>query len=96
MASDAQKSEIHESTADASTSPTAGGDQQATRQGAKGGDDRVPAGAKVPLERPADVRILGDETDAGGPLRIETDDPDLEPRQTFPTERGPQARPPKR
>jgi hypothetical protein len=88
--SDAQKSEVHESTADASSSPTARGDQKATKDAAGTADDRVPHGQPIPLERPDNVRIVSDETDAGGPLVIETDDPDVVPKQTFPTERGPQ------
>lgn len=88
--SDAQKSEVHESTADASSSPTARGDQKATRDAAGTADDRVPHGQQIPVEQPEKVRIVRDETDQGGPLVIETDDPDVVPKQTFPTERGPQ------
>jgi hypothetical protein len=92
-----QKSEVHESTADASTSPTAGRDQDMTRRAhsAQSPDDRTP---KIPLNPPTDIRIVSDETDDGGPLVIESNDPDLNPPQTpkdpFPTLGTPEIDPP--
>ena len=80
MPTEPQKSEVHESTADASTSPTAGRDQEMTRRAdpARSPDDPTP---KVPLNPPEDIRIVSDETDDGGPLVIESNDPDLNPPQ---------------
>jgi hypothetical protein len=91
-----QKSEVHESTADASTSPTAGRDQEATRRAdsARPPDDERP---KVPLKG-ADATILRDETDDGGPLVVESNDPDLNPpkvpKEPFPTLGTPEIDPP--
>jgi hypothetical protein len=95
-----QKSEIHESTADASTAPTGGGDTETTRSAPvdrthAGPDPDHPRVAPVP---PTDVRIVRDETDDGGPLVIESNDPDLNPprppRDPFPTDRKPEIDPP--
>jgi hypothetical protein len=96
MAIEPQKSEVHESTADASTSPTGGRDQEATRRAESGRspDDDAP---KVPLD-PPEVRIVKDETDDGGPLVVESDDPDLNPPRVpvdpFPTLGKPEIDPP--
>ena len=100
MPTDPQKSEVHESTADASTSPTGGGDQDATRgappdRAGAAADDRNP---KLNPAPPTDVHIIRDETDDGGPLVIESTDPDLNPprvpQNPFPTERKPEIDPP--
>jgi hypothetical protein len=100
MATDPQKSEVHESTADASTSPTGGADEDATRRGPAdraraGPDDRQPPVNPAP---PTDVRVIRDETDDGGPLVIESSDPDLNPPRApidpFPTDRKPEIDPP--
>jgi hypothetical protein len=97
---DTEKSEIHESTADASTSPTGGGDVEATRgapvdRTRAGADRDQPRVAPVP---PTDVHIVRDETDDGGPLVIESNDPDLNPprvpQNPFPTEGKPEIDPP--
>lgn len=95
----AQRSEVHETTGDASAAPAAGGDEQATRDfpGRTEASDRVPT---LPLEVPIDVRVVRDDTDAGGPLVIESGDPDLNPPRTpkdpFPTDRTPEVDPPLR
>jgi hypothetical protein len=92
-----QKSEVHESTADASTSPTGGADQETTR---RTDPDRPPQddSSKVPLRPPTDVRIIEDQTDDGGPLVVESSDPDLNPPRVpvdpFPTEGKPEIDPP--
>src|SRR5687768_919301 len=96
MPTEPQKSEVHESTGDASTSPTAGRDQDMTRRSEAGHspDDDAP---KLPLN-PPDVRIVKDETDDGGPLVVESDDPDLNPPRVpvdpFPTLGKPEIDPP--
>lgn len=91
-----QKSEVHESTADASTMPTGGADEELTRTTrsapAPHPPDRV---APIP---PQDVQIVDDQTDDAGPLKIKSSDPDLNPPQApknpFPTDRTPQIDPP--
>ena len=96
QSSDAQKSEVHATTGDASTAPTSGGRPQ-TAAGAKP--------AHSPTDGPIDlsgieggVRVIRDDTDAGGPLVIESDDPDLNPPRVpsdpFPTDRTPEVDPP--
>ena len=98
MPTNPQQSEVHESTADASTSPTSGRDTDAT-QHAKSEPQPLDGRPKIPLD-PPDVRIIEDQTDDGGPLVVESDDPDLNPPRTpkdpFPTERTPQIDPPVR
>jgi hypothetical protein len=94
-----QKSEVHATTGDASTTPTGGGDQETTRRTPS---DRPPDGrrgdAGINPEPPTDVRIVSDETDDAGPLVIQSSDPDLNPPRTpkdpFPTERKPEIDPP--
>ena len=95
--SDAQKSEVHASTGDASTSPLAAGDTQTTRSVARTGspDDRP----QWPLEpMPAETQVVRDDTDEGGPLIVKSSDPNLNPpsvpRDPFPTERTPEFDPP--
>src|SRR5688500_5062740 len=91
-----QKSEVHESTGDASTSPTGGRDQEMTRRAEAGRspDDDAP---KAPLN-PPEVWIVKDETADGGRLVVESDDPDLNPRRVpvdpFPTLGKPEIDPP--
>ena len=83
--SDAQKSEVHTATGDASTSPAAAGDAQTTRGAV---DKRHPEGRKSgPGVREADVKIVRDETDDGGPLVIETKDQDEQPPQDRPDDK---------
>ena len=97
MATDPQKSEVHESTADPSTSPTGDADERATKR-AHGAAPAAQQAAKLPLNPPDDIRIVKDETDDGGPLVIESSDPDLNPPRTpkdpFPTLRTPESDPP--
>ena len=85
--SDAQKSEIHQTTADASTSPTAANDEAPTRSAGK---HTTPWNqSKLVPEPPINATIVKDDTDAGGPLVIKSDDPDLNPPRApidpFPT-----------
>lgn len=93
---DAQKSEVHASTADASTSPTAAGDAETTRPTGHG---KAPAdpNPRNPVG-PADLKVIKDETDVGGPLVITTVDPALNPPRVpsdpFPTDRTPEIDPP--
>jgi len=92
---DPQKSEVHESTADASTAPTGGADQETTRATPAAHDKTNP---KLNPAPPTDVHIVRDETDDGGPLVIESSDPDLNPTRApidpFPTDRKPEIDPP--
>lgn len=73
--SDAQKSEVHGATGDASTSPNFVEDAETT----KGAVDRKhPHGKEVvPDIRESDVKIVRDDTDNRGPLVVESNDPDL-------------------
>jgi hypothetical protein len=97
MTTDPQKSEVHESTADASSSPTGDADERATRR-TRGASPAAEQPAKLPLNPPDDIRIVKDETDDGGPLVVESSDPDLNPPRTpkdpFPTLRTPEIDPP--
>lgn len=93
---DAQKSEVHATSADASTSPTARGDADATRP-AVAPSPQSPKRDFDPLQ--GDLRVVSDDTDAGGPLVIESDDPGLQhidlPKEEFPqTDRTPEIDPP--
>ena len=72
--SDAQKSEVHDTSADASTSPAAAGDNKTTRQA---GHDPAKLDPKMQPEPPRDVNIVRDDTNEGGPLVVESNDPDL-------------------
>jgi hypothetical protein len=97
--SDAQKSEVHESTADAAASPTGGRDAEATGRLQRGHERAWPDGPEpVNPAPPADVRVVRDETDDGGPLVVQSSDPDLNPPHApidpFPTERKPEIDPP--
>jgi hypothetical protein len=72
---DAQKSEAHAVTEDASTSPLAAPERPGeTRRPA---DDAPAPGARLIPEPPREVKVLRDETSDGGPLVIESNDPDL-------------------
>jgi hypothetical protein len=94
-ASDAQKSEVHTTTADASTSTTAARDADTTRAQPR---PKAPSDHPRDLEGVRGVRIVRDDTDSGGPLVIESDDPALQsldlPKEEFPTERTPEIDPP--
>jgi hypothetical protein len=93
---DAQKSEVHDTTADASTSPTSQGDRATTRHA--GGDKSRETPKQQPEDLSPDTRIVRDDTSEGGPLVVESDDPDLNPPRTpkdpFPTDRKPEIDPP--
>jgi hypothetical protein len=91
--SDAQKSEVHDSTADADGSPTAEGDAAETRR-AVYRDIEPEHEYRTPSPPSAGTHIVKDETDVGGPLIIESDDPDLSPPHVpidpFPTDGTPE------
>jgi hypothetical protein len=95
--SDAQKSEVHASTGDASTSPVAAGDTQTTHSAVRSAsaDDR-PQWPLEPLH--AGTQVVRDDTDEGGPLVVKSSDPNLNPpsapRDPFPTERKQEIDPP--
>src|SRR5438552_533385 len=93
--SDAQKSEVHDTTADAASSPTSPGDQATTK--ASGTDKTRPTPKMKADDLSPGTRIIRDETSDGGPLVVESDDPDLNPPRTpkdpFPTERTPEIDP---
>ena len=97
MPTEPQKSEVHESTADAATSPSGNADERATRR-AHSAPSPDRQASKLPLNPPEDARIVSDDTDFGGPLVVQSDDPDLNPPRTpkdpFPTERTPEIDPP--
>jgi hypothetical protein len=101
MPTNPQQSEVHESTADASTSPTAGQDQQTTRQSTPGQrEDPWPDTPQLIPDPPSDVQIVRDDTDDAGPLIIKSTDPDLNPprapKDPFPTLGKPEIDPPVR
>ena len=88
--SDAQKSEVHDTTDDAATSPVATNELQS-------GLDRpkMPHGEIHPMTVTlADATIVRDDTDAGGPLILTSNDPELNPPRVpidpFPTDGTPQ------
>ena len=100
-ASDAQKSEVHAMTGDASGSPA--GDDGVGERAVRVDPDRpgqADAGrdkwSVEPLQ--GQTRVVRDDTDAGGPLVIQSDDPDLNPprvpQDPLPTERMPEIDPP--
>ncbi|HEX8325449.1 MAG TPA: hypothetical protein VF595_16215 [Tepidisphaeraceae bacterium] len=92
---DAQKSEVHAATGDASTSPTAAGDAETTRPTGHG---KAPADPNPRNPVGPDVRVIRDDTDSGGPLVVESSEPELNPPRVrsdpFPTERKPEIDPP--
>lgn len=90
-----QKSEVHETTDDAESGPVAaGGEVQrgAAKPAMPHGDIRP---TSVTL---SDATIVRDDTDVGGPLVIQSDDPDLNPPRVpapeFPTDGTPEFDPP--
>jgi hypothetical protein len=91
---DAQKSEVHDATDDATSSPAFVDEAQ------KGQDKlRAPRGdVRVPDVTLAEADVVRDDTDIGGPLVLESDDPALNPPQTpkdpFPTDGTPEIDPP--
>jgi hypothetical protein len=91
--SDAQKSEVHEATADAESSPTAAGDAATTRIVVY----REISAAPVSAGPVQDMHIIDDQTDDGGPLIIESADPELNPPHApiveFPTDGTPEIDP---
>ena len=93
--SEAQKSEVHDTTADAEGSPTAEGDAAVIGSTHRTNWPEIHHDSK-PLT--AGTHIVKDETDVGGPLIIESDDPDLSPPRVpmdpFPTDGKPEIDPP--
>lgn len=89
-----QKSEVHETTDDASSSPAGTGEPQAG-----GAKLHAPRGAvRISDIEMSETTIVRDETDVGGPLVIKSSDPDLNPPRVptdpFPTDRKPEIDPP--
>ena len=97
-ASDAQKSEVHATTADASTSPAGPADQDATRRPVYPGQVAADTSRRPIDPMPPGTQVVCDDTDEGGPLVVKSDDPDLNPprvtKDPFPTERTPEIDPP--
>lgn len=95
-----QKSEVHDATADASGSPTADGDAATTMAYRDQPVQQQHVGPKprVPTPPTNGTRIVEDQTDVGGPLVIQTGDPDLvhpqPPIDPFPTDGTPEIDPP--
>lgn len=65
----AQASEVHDTTADASRSPTGAEDEQTTRD--RTGHGKSPSSPKKVNPDAGDARIVSDESDDGGPVRVE-------------------------
>jgi hypothetical protein len=96
-AGDAQKSEMHVTTGDADSAPTSSGDQAGTH--ATGAPNSGGEARTRPLDPPlGGADVVRDDTDAGGPLVITSDDPNLSPPRApqvpFPTDRKPEIDPP--
>jgi hypothetical protein len=94
--SDAQKSEVHDTTADADSSPNSRGDRATTRNS---GTAKATDTPKRQIEGLSpETRIVRDDTSDGGPLVVESNDPDLNPpripKVPFPTEGKPEIDPP--
>lgn len=95
--SEAQKSEVHEASEDARAGGRAPGDRQSVD--ATSHPDNAPEPLRRPLDPPlGGIHVIRDDTDAGGPLVIQTEDPNLNPPQVpqdpFPTDRKPEIDPP--
>ena len=90
----AQKSEVHGVTGDADSSAFAAGDRETTKQ-ATNPDTFAP---KPKDRKPIVATIVKDDTDNGGPLIIESSDPELQhlelPQDPFPTDGTPEIDPP--
>ena len=89
-----QKSEVHDATDDAESSPASTGGTQAA-----GGHLRAPRGTvRISDVEMSEATIISDETDNGGPLVIKSADPDLNPPRVpidpFPSDGTPQIDPP--
>ena len=91
---DVQKSEVHESTGDASSSPVGGSKKPNDKPPHAPSDIKAPVGPPVS----GHTEIIRDDTDVGGPLVITSDDPDLNPPRVpidpFPTDGTPEIDPP--
>ena len=72
----AQTSEIHEVTGDAFSSPHGLADSETTRHFHVESDSHL---CRLNPQPPIDALIVSDETDVGGPLVIQSSDPDLNP-----------------
>ena len=93
---DAQKSKEHHATGNASTNPTAEGDAETTKSSTGHGHSPSDPNPRNPTG--PEVTVIRDDTDSGGPLVIQTADPDLNPPRVpsdpFPTDRKPEIDPP--
>lgn len=91
--SDAQKSEVHAATADADGSPTADIQERDTIDLTRG-QHTPDHPVRMPSPLTPGTHIISDDTSNGGPLVVETDDPELSaehtPKDPFPTERKPE------
>lgn len=74
----AQQSQVHEATGDASSSPVAQERGMTTPPASAPQLHPLPDDAKVVPEPPLDTTIVRDDTADGGPLVIQSDDPDLQ------------------
>lgn len=73
--SDAQKSEVHDTTADASTAPVSPNPKTDPSIDSRNANIEGKAQKRDPDDvTPEGMTIISDETDNGGPLVIETDD----------------------
>ena len=94
---DAQKSEVHQTSADAGSSPHGPDNAGTTGTGSRPG--HTPDQLKRPIDPPVGgMQVVRDDTDAGGPLVIRSEDPNLNPPRPpvdpFPTDRKPEIDPP--
>ncbi|HEV7300773.1 MAG TPA: hypothetical protein VGN72_15515 [Tepidisphaeraceae bacterium] len=76
----AQRSEVHEATGDASSSPVAQERGATSTPGSAPQQYAVTDDVKVIPEPPVDTEVIRDDTADGGPLVIESNDPDLKRR----------------
>ena len=98
----AQKSEVHSTSGDAETSPQADRGDRRSGQATTDATTR-PGHSPERLVRPLDpplggMEVVSDDSDAGGPVVIRSEDPGLNPphvpQDPFPTDRKPEIDPP--
>lgn len=91
-----QKSEVHSVTEDASTSPATSAPE--TPNSPRPAGQKPSGSVRVPDVRLGQVEIVRDDSDAGGPIVLKSDDPALRhpepPVDPFPTDRMPEIDPP--
>ena len=73
---EAQRSEVHEATGDASSSPVAE-ERDSSKPRSAPQEHAVSNADKVVPEPPLDTEVIRDDTADGGPLVIKSNDPDL-------------------